>query len=105
MCCIYTLLLQLRDIDYKHAFEDRLKRQFLGDTKKAVKPKRRREQYLMQWHNEDDTSDKLDPLYRNVGKAHMGFGKGYMAGVDMRKQRKDSQYMEDLIRIREEVSD
>ena len=57
----------------------------------------------MQWHNEDDTSDKNDPLYRHIGKGHIGFGKGYIAGIDMRKQRKDSQYMEDLIRIREQV--
>ena len=86
-----------RDEDYKRALEEGIRRQFQGKTK------RRREQFMMQWHDEDDTSDKLDPLYRNVGKVHLGFGKGYIAGVDMRKQRKESQYMENLLKLREQA--
>ena len=92
-----------RDEDYKRALEEGIRRQFQGKTDTEVKPKRRREQFMMQWHDEDDTSDKLDPLYRNVGKVHLGFGKGYIAGVDMRKQRKEGQYMENLLKLREQA--
>lgn len=92
-----------REGEYKRALNEGLRRQYLGAVEEEVKPKRHREQFMMQWHNEDDTSDKLDPLYRNVGKAHLAFGKGYVAGVDMRKQRKDSQYMESLLSLREQA--
>ena len=74
-----------RDEDYKRALEEGIRRQFQGKTDTEVKPKRRREQFMMQWHDEDDTSDKLD------------------AGVDMRKQRKESQYMENLLKLREQA--
>ena len=92
-----------REGEYKRALNEGLRRQYLGQVEEEVKPKRHREQFMMQWHNEDDTSDKLDPLYRNIGKAHLAFGKGYVAGVDMRKQRKDSQYMESLLSLREQA--
>lgn len=68
---------------------------------------------MMQWKDEDDTSENANPLYMNRGKVHIGFGKGYIvfigfftngqAGVDFHKQRKESQYMESLLSIREQA--
>lgn len=81
-----------------------LKRQFVGEEEKVRKPKNKRgPAFLMQWNNEDDTSETLNPVYMHRNKVHLGFGKGYVAGIDMRKQRKDSQYMESLLAIREEA--
>ena len=64
---------------------------------------RRNGEPLMQWSNEDDTSEKDNPLYIKRAKVHLAFGRGYVAGVDVRQQRKDSEYMKSLLAIRSQA--
>ena len=35
----------------------------------------------MQSRDEDDTSEQMNPLYKNRAKVHLGFGKGYVVGI------------------------
>ena len=108
--CCFLRLLTGREDEYTRAIREGIRRQFIGEdtsakeTETAEKMKKKREPtFLMEWKNEDDTSETLNPVYMYRNKVHLGFGKGYVAGVDMCKQRKDSQYMESLLAIRQEA--
>lgn len=108
--CCFLRLLTGREDEYTRAIREGIRRQFIGEdtsakeTETAEKTKKKREPtFLMEWKNEDDTSETLNPVYMYRNKVHLGFGKGYVAGVDMCKQRKDSQYMESLLAIRQEA--
>lgn len=59
--------------------ESGIKKQYLGEPEKKPRIRNKRNgPFLMQWRNEDDTSENMNPLYMNRGKVHLGFGKGYV---------------------------
>lgn len=68
-----------REDEYNRAIETGIKNQYIGAPEKKPKIRNKRNSpFLMQWKNEDDTSEKLNPLYMNREKVHLGFGKGYI---------------------------
>jgi ATP-dependent RNA helicase DDX23/PRP28 len=53
--------------------------------------------FQFEWEQDDDTAkNDLDPLYSNRTKIHSLFGRGYIAGVDQRDQRKGSNFLVSL---------
>lgn len=50
--------------------------------------------FQFDWEQEDDTTkDDMNPLYANRMKINTLFGRGYLAGMDQREQRKDSNFL------------
>ena len=100
--------------EYHQAIEKGIREQFIGKEVRRRRTRHRRNgEPLMQWSNEDDTSEKDNPLYIKRAKVHLAFGRGYVvddsrscedqAGVDVRQQRKDSEYMKSLLAIRSQA--
>lgn len=53
--------------------------------------------FQFEWEAGDDTAkDDLNPLYSKRMKINALFGRGYIAGVDQREQRKDSNFLMSL---------
>lgn len=68
-----------REDDYHKAIEKGIKEQFIGNEKRHRRPRFKRSGDLqMEWSNEDDTSEKDNPLYAKRAKVHLAFGKGYV---------------------------
>ena len=71
-----------RDDEYTKAIEEGIKKQYTGVPDKKPKIRNKRNSpFLMQWRDEDDTSEQINPLYKNRAKVHLGFGKGYVVGI------------------------
>ena len=71
---------------------------YLGITekkKKIIKPSSKFAKiFQFDWEAEDDTArNDMNPLYSNRLKIHSLFGRGYVAGVDQREQRKGSNFL------------
>jgi ATP-dependent RNA helicase DDX23/PRP28 len=50
--------------------------------------------FQFEWEEADDTMrDNMNPLYSEKIKINPLFGRGYMAGIDLREQRKNSNYL------------
>eukprot|EP01032_Pedospumella_encystans_P018991 gene18991-21602_t len=53
--------------------------------------------FQFDWEETDDTSrNDVNPLYNNRVKINALFGRGYIAGVDQKEQRKDSNFLMSL---------
>ena len=53
--------------------------------------------FQFDWEAGDDTAkDDQNPLYNHRVKINPLFGRGYLAGIDLREQRKGSNYLEEL---------
>ncbi len=53
--------------------------------------------FQFEWEDTDDTSrNDLNPLYNKRVKINALFGRGYIAGVDQKEQRKDSSFLYSL---------
>lgn len=80
-----------------------IKRQYLGtlgvdpdaSNNKDTKPKdKNRRIFKFEWDAVEDTGrDDLNPLYSKRTKINALFGRGYIAGVDQREQRKESNFL------------
>lgn len=71
---------------------------YLGATekkRKIIKPSEKFAKiFQFDWEEDDDTSkNDLNPLYNNRQKIHALFGRGYIAGIDQREQRKESNFL------------
>ncbi len=83
---------------------DEIRKQYLGGRKKArklVKPSEKFKQvFQFEWDASDDTSKDSNSLYSKRANINALYGRGYIAGVDMREQRKGSVFMEALMKLR-----
>jgi ATP-dependent RNA helicase DDX23/PRP28 len=83
--------------EQKHEMEA-IKEHYLGVSEKKsnfVKPSEKTGRvFQFEWKAEDDTGkDDLNPLYSKRQKIAPLFGRGYLAGVDQREQRKESNFL------------
>eukprot|EP00931_Biecheleriopsis_adriatica_P097225 TRINITY_DN7098_c0_g1_i1.p1 TRINITY_DN7098_c0_g1~~TRINITY_DN7098_c0_g1_i1.p1 ORF type:complete len:752 (-),score=222.16 TRINITY_DN7098_c0_g1_i1:113-2368(-) len=86
-----------------------IKRHYLGmkDTKKKMqKPSEKfRNIFNFEWNADDDTMrGDNNPLYTKRVEPQLLFGRGYRAGIDVREQRKNNSFYEELIAKRAEYS-
>jgi len=83
-----------------------LKDHYLGkkEVKKRVhKPSEKFARiFQFDWEPSEDTSKDSNPLYNQRLEVTPLFGRGYVAGVDMREQRKTNRYLEALTLKRQE---
>ncbi|OQS00209.1 DEAD/DEAH box RNA helicase [Thraustotheca clavata] len=81
-----------------------LKNQYLGkkvEKKKIIKASEKfAKNFQFEWDASDDTSTELNPLYKRR-EVNLLFGRGYMAGIDLREQRKRSNFITELTRKRQ----
>ncbi|KDO25798.1 hypothetical protein SPRG_08741 [Saprolegnia parasitica CBS 223.65] len=81
-----------------------LKEQYLGKKvakKKIIKASEKfAKNFQFEWDATDDTSTELNPLYKRR-EVNLLFGRGYMAGVDLREQRKRNNFITELTRKRQ----
>lgn len=79
-----------------------IKDQKLGkkQEKKAVIPPSMKHKFNFDWEPADDTSNVYNPIGKSFQPA-LAFGRGFMAGVDRRLQRKQNQFYEDLVKNRD----
>jgi len=100
-----------RDADRKKGDEmkqlQQIKNQYLGvkKKKKRVVPPSQKFKFSFDWAAEDDTSVDTNPLYKNRMQGSLMFGRGFMAGVDRRMQRKQMTFYDDLVDQREAGAD
>ncbi|CAM9400317.1 unnamed protein product [Pylaiella littoralis] len=83
-----------------------LREQYLGKKKvkkKIVKPSEKFSKiFQFDWDASEDTSRDANPLYSQRAQLNASFGRGYLAGIDMREQRKDSAFLTALMQKRQE---
>ncbi|RHY33590.1 hypothetical protein DYB32_001529 [Aphanomyces invadans] len=81
-----------------------LKDHYLGkkvNKKKVLKASEKfSKNFQFDWEPSEDTSGELNPLYKRR-QVNLLFGRGYMAGVDMREQRKKNSFVTELARKRQ----
>jgi len=76
-----------------------IREHYLGQTEKTkkvvTKPSEKFSKiFQFEWKDEDDTTrNDQNPLYNNRVKINTLFGRGYLAGIDQREQRKDSNFL------------
>ncbi len=58
---------------------------------------------VFDWSNDEDTSHDLNPLYAKRADIALGFGRGFIAGVDKREQRKAHRFYDELAERRLQV--
>jgi len=80
-----------------------IKNQYLGvkKPKKKIIPPSQKFKFSFDWDAQDDTSDTTNPLYKNKMAGSLMYGRGFMAGVDRRMQRKQMTFYDDLVEQRE----
>mmetsp|Transcript_6998 Transcript_6998/g.17494 ORF Transcript_6998/g.17494 Transcript_6998/m.17494 type:complete len:752 (+) Transcript_6998:88-2343(+) len=86
-----------------------IKRHYLGmkDAKKKMqKPSEKfRNIFNFEWNADDDTMrGDNNPLYTKRLEPQLLFGRGYRAGIDVREQRKNNSFYEELIAKRAEYT-
>jgi ATP-dependent RNA helicase DDX23/PRP28 len=74
-----------------------IKEHYFGNKapKKLVKPSEKFTRvFQFEWNSTDDTGkDDMNPLYNKRMKINALFGRGYIAGVDQKEQRKESNFL------------
>lgn len=78
-----------------------IKEHYLGGAqkkKRIIKPSEKfTKLFQFDWEQDDDTTrSDMNPLYQNRVKINALFGRGYIAGIDQREQRKDSNFLNTL---------
>lgn len=86
-----------------------IREHYLGGAEKKRKISKPSEKFSrifqFDWEADDDTSkNDLNPLYSNRVQINALFGRGYVAGVDQKEQRKNSNYLLTLSEKRLEES-
>ncbi|CAM9892374.1 unnamed protein product, partial [Phaeothamnion confervicola] len=81
-----------------------IRQQYLGGAKpkkRVTKPSEKFARiFQFDWDAGEDTSNDLNPLYKERARMNALFGRGYIAGIDMREQRKDSAFQMALVKKR-----
>lgn len=78
-----------------------IRKQYLGGDREKKKVMKASEKFRFNfdWDNKEDTSRDLNPLYNNLHQANLLFGRGMLAGIDRREQKKQSAVVEaDMLR-------
>lgn len=82
-----------------------IKDQYLGkktQKKKVIKASEKFSKvFQFDWEASEDTSNDLNPLYAKRMDVNLLFGRGYRAGVDMREQRKNNTFLNELSQKRQ----
>lgn len=78
-----------------------IREQYLGGAEKKRKIIRPSEKFArifqFDWEETDDTArNDMNPLYNKRAKINALFGRGYIAGVDQKEQRKQSNFLDSL---------
>ncbi|CAM9650215.1 unnamed protein product [Chrysoparadoxa australica] len=83
-----------------------IRNQYLGGKKEKKKVIKASEKFTkifqFDWDTTEDTSQDLNPLYKNKAQLNPVFGRGYIAGVDMKEQRKNSRFVTELLKHRQQ---
>ncbi|KAG2535853.1 DEAD-box ATP-dependent RNA helicase 21 [Panicum virgatum] len=69
---------------------DAIKEQYLGSKKpkkRVIKPSEKF-RFSFDWENTEDTSRDMNTLYQSPHEARLLFGRGFLAGIDRREQKK-----------------
>ncbi|CRG97964.1 ATP-dependent RNA helicase DDX23, putative [Plasmodium gallinaceum] len=82
-----------------------IKQQYLGLNKKKKKIQKPSEKFRnifnFEWDQSEDTSrNDNNPLYQNRLEPQLLFGRGYIAGIDVREQRKKNNFYDKLVQNR-----
>ncbi|EUD68307.1 hypothetical protein C922_01327 [Plasmodium inui San Antonio 1] len=83
-----------------------IKQEYLGlnkrKKKKMQKPSEKfRNIFNFEWDQSEDTSrNDTNPLYQNRLEPQLLFGRGYIAGIDVREQRKKNNFYDKLVQNR-----
>ncbi|GAW81372.1 ATP-dependent RNA helicase DDX23 [Plasmodium gonderi] len=82
-----------------------IKQQYLGLNKKKKKMQKPSEKFRnifnFEWDQSEDTSrNDSNPLYQNRLEPQLLFGRGYIAGIDVREQRKKNNFYDNLVQNR-----
>jgi ATP-dependent RNA helicase DDX23/PRP28 len=75
-----------------------IRNHYLGVTekkRKVIKPSEKFARiFQFEWEEDDDTAkNDYNPLYHKRAKIHTLYGRGYIAGIDQREQRKESNFL------------
>jgi ATP-dependent RNA helicase DDX23/PRP28 len=84
-----------------------IKGRYLGEGKKKKKVIKMSDKFrfAFDWELAEDTSKDLNPLYNKKHDAQLLFGRGLRAGIDMREQKKNSTYVEQLESVRAKMQE
>ncbi|VEV57943.1 ATP-dependent RNA helicase DDX23, putative [Plasmodium vinckei vinckei] len=101
-------MLHIDDIErekYRERELEIIKQQYLGlnkHKKKMQKPSEKfRNIFNFEWDKSEDTSkNDSNPLYQNRLEPQLLFGRGYIAGIDVREQRKRHNFYDKLVQNR-----
>eukprot|EP00124_Ichthyophonus_hoferi_P002606 Ihof_evm3s185 gene=Ihof_evmTU3s185 len=84
-----------------------IKERYLGAPKQKRKIRRMNEKkFVFDWDGNEDTSKDHNPLYNNRHQIHTLFGRGHIAGIDIKQQKKEAEsfYSEYMGKRRSEES-
>jgi hypothetical protein len=66
-------------------------------TKRKIR-KMNEKKFVFDWDAQEDTSTDINPLYQQKHQTTMLFGRGHIAGIDIKEQKKTSStYYQDLL--------
>jgi len=94
--------LKSKDEREKEKFSTVIKDRYLGKKKKkkAVVPPSQKFKFSFDWEATEDTATDLNPLYMQKHATSLLFGRGFVAGIDHREQRKLNTFYDDMIKDR-----
>ncbi|KAF6265401.1 pre-mRNA-splicing ATP-dependent RNA helicase [Scenedesmus sp. NREL 46B-D3] len=90
-----------RDEREKEKELELIRKQYLGDNKSKKKVVKASEKFRFNfdWDGKEDTSKDLNPLYNHLHQANLLYGRGMLAGIDRREQKKVAATVEaDMLR-------
>lgn len=82
-----------------------IRAQYLGADAPAPQRAKKRQRFEFDWRPEDDTSGEANPLHAERGAVSIGFGRGFVAGVDRDEQRAGNSFYRELVRQRVRAGD
>jgi len=79
--------------------KDRVKEDVKKEIKERAKKRKQKKfrTFVFDWDASEDTSTDTNPLYNKTMRPALAFGRGYVAGIDLREQRKQNKYIEALL--------
>ncbi|SBS84396.1 ATP-dependent RNA helicase DDX23, putative [Plasmodium ovale] len=95
--------------NFKEKEMEIIKQHYLGLNKKKKKMQKPSEKFRnifnFEWDQSEDTAkNDSNPLYQNRLEPQLLFGRGYIAGIDIREQRKRNNFYDKLVQNRINVS-
>jgi ATP-dependent RNA helicase DDX23/PRP28 len=82
---------------------DAIKNYYLGlnkEKKRIIRPSEKFKNFFnFGWDDKEDTSNDINPIYSNKIQPKLLFGRGFMAGVDPKEQKRDAKKYERLLEL------